>query len=111
MLVHTHYLVRMTQQTMSSLIPEFTVADRLRKAREVTGLDQTQFAAEIDVSRGTVSNYEQGRTNVRRIVLKAWALRSGVPIEWIETGAVGPQDDGGGAAERPRQGSNLRPSD
>lgn len=76
-------------------VPEFTIADRLRKARERTGLDQAPFAAEIDVSKGTVSNYESDRyTHQRkRIVLRAWALRTGVPLHWIETGDAPPTPD------------------
>jgi len=78
-------------------IPEFTVADRLRKAREKTGLDHRQFASAIDSSKGTISNYESNRYTRQRktIVLKAWALRTGVPLEWILTGQE-PQDGGDG---------------
>lgn len=89
----------MTEQP-AGVVPEFTIGDRLRKARELTGLDQEQFAAAIDVSRGTVSNYEGGTTtNLKRLVLKQWAMFAGVRLEWIETGyapdPTGPEGDGG----------------
>lgn len=78
----------MTEQPVG-VVPEFTIGDRLRKAREVTGLDQEQFALAIGVSRGTVSNYEGGTTtHLKPIVLKQWALHAGVLLEWIETGIV-----------------------
>ena len=75
-------------------VPEFTIADRLRKARELTGLDQAQFAEEIGVSARSVGNYESDkyRSKRKRLVLRAWALRCGVPVEWIETG-VAPTPD------------------
>jgi transcriptional regulator with XRE-family HTH domain len=37
---------------------KWTIADRLRKARELTGLSQEEFAAKIGISKGTVGTYE-----------------------------------------------------
>ena len=84
-----------TQSTETNgSIPEFTIGDRLRKARERTGLEQEPFADEIGVSRGTIRNYETGATrHLKPIVLRAWALRTGVPLSWIETG-VAPTTNG-----------------
>lgn len=67
-------------------VPEWTMADRLRKARETTGLDQGDFAAELGVSRGTVSNYEHGHVRPREVVLRAWAMRTGVSLGWLRDG-------------------------
>lgn len=79
-------MMHMTQQPAGT-IPAFTVGDRLRKSRELTGLDQTDFAAQLGVSRGTVSNYERSSTENRKpIVMRAWALATGVPLVWLETG-------------------------
>jgi len=75
----------MTIAAMGS-VPEWTITDRLRKARELTGLDQTQFAEEIGASRGTVSNYERGSKTHQKSVLMTWAMRSGVPLKWLLTG-------------------------
>lgn len=84
---------------LAGIIPEWTMADRLRKAREVSDLDQTELAQRIDVSRQTISNYESGRVAPRKIVLKQWALATGVPLEWIETGhAPTGNDDGNDAS-------------
>lgn len=69
-------------------VPEWTVGDRLRKAREVTGLDQRQFAERLGVSRQTITNAEKGHVAVRRITLNAWALATGVSVAWLETGVV-----------------------
>ncbi|WP_423243330.1 helix-turn-helix domain-containing protein [Actinomyces lilanjuaniae] len=102
-------------------IPHFTIYDRLRKAREVSGLDQTELAERIGVSRTSVSSYEAGRiARPRKIVLNAWGLATGVPVQWLETGeepTPGPGDDGapaGGAGAGgglPRLDSNQQPSD
>ena len=67
-------------------MPEFTLADRLRKARETTGLDQAGFAAVANMSRTTVVNYEHGYRTPRRLYILAWADAAGVPADWLETG-------------------------
>lgn len=73
----------------------FTIGDRLRKAREWAGLEQEQLAAEIDISRGTVSNYERGETQPKKLALKAWAIRCGVPLSYLEAGTLPTGDDRG----------------
>jgi transcriptional regulator with XRE-family HTH domain len=70
-------------------IPTFTIADRLRKAREDAGLKQHQLADLLEVDANTVSNYENGNTKRhQRITLTRWALVTGVPVEWIKTGEI-----------------------
>lgn len=83
------------------MIPEFTIGDRLRKARELTGLDQIGFADLAGISKNTVSNAETGNRRPSRLVVRAWAMASGVPLAWIETGQApasepGPDDDPAG---------------
>lgn len=80
-------------------VPEWTVGDRLRAAREKKAqLDQAPFAELIGVSRGTVSNYERGTVDhYKPIVLRAWAMATGVPLEWLETGeSAAPRPPGPG---------------
>ena len=92
----------MTISYQPGTIPSFTVADRLRKAREVTGLDQAEFADRAGLSRTGVSKAERGESAPRRSTLKLWALASGVPLLWIETGeAPSPGGDGASIVARP----------
>lgn len=79
----------------STRIPEFTQGDRLRKARELTGHGVREFADVISVSHQTVTNAEKGHRAVRPITMKAWALATGVPQEWLEMGIVTPPTNGG----------------
>lgn len=98
----------MTQQTVG-VIPEFGTGDRLRKARELTGLDQGPFAATLGISRGTVSNYERGLTeSYKPIVMRAWAMATGVPIEWLETGLTPGDGPRGGQTSEPYLSVALR---
>lgn len=87
-------------------IPEWTIGERLAKAREWAGMDQETFAERIGVSRSTVSNYERGRSEPKRIVLNAWAMATGVPLVWLQTGES-PRTGGpdGGVAEQGSTGS------
>lgn len=67
-------------------IPEWTVADRLRKAREHAGMKQIELAEEIGVSRNSISNYESSVVAPRRIVINAWSAATKVPVSWLMTG-------------------------
>ncbi len=51
----------MTEMPVYGEVPAWTVADRLRKAREHAGLEQAQLATDLGVSRNTVGNYEGGK--------------------------------------------------
>lgn len=81
-----HYVVHMTTDATVGIVPPVLEQHRLQIARELTGLDRQDFAAELGVSRNTVSSTENGRTKPSRLLLKAWALRTGVSLTWLETG-------------------------
>lgn len=66
-------------------MPEWTLADRLRKARESAGLEQTELAELAGISRATISAAENG-ARPARATLRLWALATGVPVTWLETG-------------------------
>ena len=73
-------------QTIS---PTWTIADRLRKARNHAGLSREEMAERVGVSERTVQNYESDEWHRRRPVLRLWAEASGVPLEWITDGDEG----------------------
>jgi transcriptional regulator with XRE-family HTH domain len=80
------YLGHMTTQTTFH-IPEWTMGDRLRKAREDAGLSQTELATRMGVSRQTVSNAEVGAREPLPITMRAWAQETSVPVEWLAWGS------------------------
>lgn len=94
-------------------IPQWTLGDRLRKARSLTGLNTRDFAEVIGASQPTVTAAENDRSKVRTITLNAWALATGVDRRWLETGKTPtrPGPDGGLDAERARRYSKPQPSD
>jgi transcriptional regulator with XRE-family HTH domain len=93
--------MRMTGQGYENVgvVPAWRLCDRLRRAREFVDLDQADLARELGISRNSVGNYEREVTRPRRAVLLAWALRCGVPFEWLADGEWAPR------------GSNPQPTD
>jgi transcriptional regulator with XRE-family HTH domain len=78
---------RKEQPVTATMVPQWTIEDRLRKAREAAGFDQRELADAIGVARQTIGYYEAGNTtNHRRIVLNQWALATGVPVDWLRDG-------------------------
>lgn len=70
-------------------VPEWTLGDRLRKARQSAGFEQADFAEATGIARGTIHNYEQDKTRPKRPYLLTWAMATGVPVEWLESGDTG----------------------
>lgn len=89
-------------------IPEWTMGDRLRKALDFADMSVQDMADYLEVKRNTVGNYIAGRTSIPGGFLRLWALRTGVPREWLETGTA-PRPEPGG--QRARRDSNPQPSD
>lgn len=65
---------------------EFTLGDRLRKAREHAGLTVKEMGAVLGVSAGTVSAYENdlNKRPPSRAVLVLWSQTTDVDLAWIE---------------------------
>lgn len=83
----------MSTQTGHGAVPQWTRGDRLRKARSVTGKTTREFAALIGVSQKTVTDAEGDKRETRKVVLNAWSMATGVPIEWLLWGVepTGPE--------------------
>ncbi|NHP16001.1 helix-turn-helix transcriptional regulator [Rhodococcus sp. IC4_135] len=94
-------------------VPQIKPRHRLRIAREEAGLDQTELADSIGISRTSVSNAESGRSMPRKVVFNAWALVTGVPVKWLLEGTTeNPHPEGpDGGSLLPRLDSNQQPSD
>lgn len=67
--------------------PVWTFADRIRKARNQTGLEQREFAARIGVKASTYATYETGRNEPRYRDVFDLAKRveevAKVPASWL----------------------------
>lgn len=83
-------------------MPDFTLGDRLRKARTYAGMTVADLSERAGISEKTVNNYEGDRVQPRRPSLIAWALATGVSLDWIETGR-GPSIDPNPPNDGPRK--------
>lgn len=77
------HMTELEQMALPGLKPDWTLGDRLRKARETAGLNQTQLADELEIARNSVGRYESGDYDPPRTVIIAWALRTGVDFQWL----------------------------
>ena len=86
-------------------IPQWDVADRMRKSLRNAALGVQEMADYLDVSRNTVSTWINGRIEPSVQTLRLWAFRTGVSYAWLKDGLTSSGPTGGGAVNR---GHNLR---
>jgi DNA-binding XRE family transcriptional regulator len=67
-------------------IPEWDLADRMKKALRHSGVGAQEMADYLGVSRQSVGNWINGRVTPSTQTLRLWALRCGVPLEWLRPG-------------------------
>ena len=65
-------------------IPEWTLADHLRKARQTTGLNQREFAERLGVKYTAYAQWEADNNRPRDVVLvaKRVEMLTGIPASW-----------------------------
>jgi transcriptional regulator with XRE-family HTH domain len=89
----------------------FDFADRLVKSLRVSRTGVSEMAEFLGVSRATVANWTSGRTKPTKGLQRAWAMRAGVPYEWLASGVLPSYDgDDGGGNQSFLPESNRRPS-
>jgi len=82
----------------------------MRKALQHSDVSVQEMASYLGVTRNTVGNWTNGRTGPGTQTMRLWALRTGVPLEWLLTGAIpewgerdsNPQPDVSGVRPRGR---------
>jgi transcriptional regulator with XRE-family HTH domain len=78
----------MSTQSTARALPVFTLGDYLAKSRSTAGLSQQDMADRLLVSRTTVVNWENDHTYPSPRRLTAWAMATGVTVQWLRQGAV-----------------------
>ncbi|MFJ3394015.1 helix-turn-helix domain-containing protein [Leifsonia aquatica] len=79
--------------------PTWTLADRLKKARLLSGLDQATLADRLGIARNSISNYETGRSEPNASTFVRWASATGVSLEWLAEGVNATTPAEAGAAD------------
>lgn len=93
---------------MGGKVPNWTIADRVRKAREFSGLKQLDLAESVGMARTSLARIEQGKSEPRRTTLIAIAFATGVSLDWLEHGETPAPDNPGGGEVVRHQGIEPR---
>lgn len=67
---------------MDPQVIDFTVCDRMKKARQSAGLSQTELGQRLGIHKNSVSNWERDpQPSVAMLI--AWAYFTGCPVDWL----------------------------
>ena len=97
-----------TSIQLGGQVPNWTIADRVRKAREFAGLKQLELAESVGMARTSLARIEQGKSTPRRTTLIAISFATGVSLEWLENGETPAPDSPGGGDVVRHQGLEPR---
>lgn len=75
-------------------IPEWDLADRMRKTLRDSGLSVAEVAEYFGVNRNTIGNWINGHVVPDLTTQRLWALRFGVPLCWLVSGDPCPEHGG-----------------
>jgi transcriptional regulator with XRE-family HTH domain len=78
-----------TKEELKEELPEAlqqTIADRLNKSLKYAGMSHNEMAEYLEIHRNTLGGYCTGKTQIRSVTLRVWAMRVGLPIEWLQHG-------------------------
>jgi transcriptional regulator with XRE-family HTH domain len=84
--------------------------DRMRKALRLADVSVQDMADYLDVDRSTISTWINGRISPSYATLRLWALRTGVPLEWLHHGDMEPCDLAPGDIPAGQRRSNFMQS-
>ncbi|NNH23409.1 helix-turn-helix domain-containing protein [Pseudokineococcus marinus] len=81
-----------TPEASAAVIPQWTLADRLRKIRQMAGMGQRDFSAQLEVPPSRYAQWEAGNNKPRDVVAVARRIEllTGVPASWT----LGVHDNG-----------------
>lgn len=82
-------------------VPTWRLEDRLRRSADEAGVGVSEMADYLEVSRTSVSNWINGRVRPDTRTLRVWAMRCGVPFEWLRDGDSALNRDTPAARETP----------
>ena len=67
----------------ASPVLEWDLADRMRKALRISGWSVQEMSEYLGVAPNTVSTWINGRNRPSPAAVRLWAMRCGVPYEWL----------------------------
>ena len=76
----------MTTLATGPRVPVFDRADRMRKSLREADINVQEMASYLEVNPQTVGRWINGHVAPSKQTMRLWALRTGVPLVWLETG-------------------------
>lgn len=80
----------MTETSFRGAVPMWTLGDRMGKALSFADVSVQDMADYLGLSRNSLSGYINDRLRPKRQTVLLWAMRTGVSLEWLETGEGSP---------------------
>ncbi len=97
----------MSIESSAGHVPQWDMADRMRKSLREAGVNVQDMADYLDVNRNTISNWINGHNSPPTAAMRLWAMRCGVPYEWLKDGIESSEPGPGGSMSNPRKGRTL----
>jgi hypothetical protein len=63
-----------------------SLAERLRRSLKYAEMSHNEMAEYLEIHRNTLGGYCTGKTQMRSVMLRDWARRVDLPIEWLRDG-------------------------
>jgi transcriptional regulator with XRE-family HTH domain len=85
-------------RNQAPIVPQWTLADRLAKARQSLGMSQKEFGKLTSLSTRQIQFAEGGMAQKSQdVIITVYAFKTGVDYNWLKTGAkpTVPNGDGG----------------
>ena len=92
-------------------VPPLTLGWRLKMSLAQADMSVQEMADELGVVRATVTRWTHDQIQPKPMVLKVWALRTGVPLAWLVTGEAPTSPSGPEGEEYTSRDSNPEPAD
>jgi len=73
----------MSHTPSGGAVPQFDLADRMRKSLRESGIGVQEMADYLGAGRSTVSNWINGRIRPSVQTLRLWSLRCDVDYDWL----------------------------
>ena len=95
---------------------EQSQADRIAKSLKSAGMSHSDMAEHMEMHRNTIGAYVTGKSKMLPIIMRLWAEKVGVPLEWLRDG-VWPSGEPSTAAaanviqaeSAPKKSANRKP--
>ncbi|MDF1705054.1 MAG: helix-turn-helix transcriptional regulator [Aeromicrobium sp.] len=77
--------------TTTTVIPTWTLAEKLQKARKTAGISRADMAQRLGKAERTVISWECSEREPHITLVERWAHLTSVDFDWLSEGVVRPK--------------------